>query len=494
MNRVHTVRTVASVAAALLAMNCSNEPTNPREATHGLAPFQEVRAAGKPTDRYIVLLVDSAKRVDESARRLANASGGVIRHVYEFVLHGFSVSLPPQAIDHLRADPAVRYVEQVEEGANRLNGTDPAQVNPPWGLDRIDARSGLDQRYNYWETGSGVHVYIIDAGIRTSHTEFGGRASVGFDARPQDGQNGQDCNGHGTHVAGTAGGQTYGVAKSVSLVAVRVSIMCTGGVNTDDEIAGINWVAGHRIKPAVANISIGGPANAILDQAVQSAVDSGVTIVVSAGNNDPFGVDACTTSPARAAQAITVGATTSSDAKADFSNFGSCVDIFAPGVGILSAWYTSNTATQTLSGTSQASPHVAGTAARYLQYKPTAIPSDVAAAIGSRATSGALSNIGAGSPNLLLFSWFVDASISPTSVPSCGTYTFSATASGIGTSFTYVWEWGFPTGFGNGIFWQQVATGPTYSRQVCPGGTNHLRVTATNNFGHHRQAYVNGIT
>lgn len=398
------------------------------------------------------------------------------------------MTLPAQAVDVVRANPAVRYVQQVEAGKFRLG--DVAQVNPPWGLDRIDSRAGLDARYNYWETGSGVRVYIIDTGIRTAHTQFGGRASVGFDARPADGLNGQDCHGHGTHVAGIAGGQTYGVAKSVSLVAVKINVGCLDSIDTDDLIAGVNWVGGNHIKPAVTNMSIWGPTDVALDQAVNDAINLGVTFAVIAGNAN--GASACDFSPARVAQAITVGATTSTDARAGFSNVGTCVDIFAPGENILSAWATSNTATQTLSGTSQASPHVAGTVARYLQYVPTATPSNVASAIASRATQGVLTNIGTGSPNLLLHSWFVDASVSgPTTIPACATYTWFATASGIGSSFTYVWERGVPTGFGNGIFWQQVGTGPSYSRSVCPGNENfHLRATATNEFGHHRQAYI----
>ena len=487
MRHARTVGTLSTVAAAaFLAMSCSNEPTTPSEPSSRLAPLYLATNAGRATDRYIVVLQDTVKNVSESAHRLAVKHGGVIRYVYENVLHGFSMSLPTQAIDHLRADPAVRYLEQVEEVT--LESTDPSEVNPPWGLDRIDARLGLDQRYGYWETGAGVHAYIIDSGIRTAHTEFGGRASVGFDARPQDGQNGQDCLGHGTHVAGTVGGQTYGVAKSVALVAVRVSTQCTGSVDTDAEIAGINWVAGNRITPAVANISIGGPASASVDAAVNGAIGSGVTVVVAAGNN---AADACNFSPSRVAQAITVGATNSSDARADFSNFGTCVDIFAPGVGILSAWSTSNTATKVDTGTSMASPHVAGTVARYLQYKTSATPSDVASAITSRATQGALTNIGTGSPNRLLFSWFVDASISgPPSFPTCNTYTWSASASGIGSSFTFVWERGVTT-FPGHVFWTQVGTGPSYSQSVCPGGEIFwLRATATNEFGHHRQASV----
>jgi aqualysin 1 len=482
-----TTTAIAAVAgAALLAVSCSNEPTPPSQA-RGPAPFYDVKAPGKPTDRYIVVLVDTVTNVRETARRIALAHGGVIRHIYDHVLGGFSVTLPPQAIEVLRADPAVRSIQQVEEGAGRF-GDHSWQTSAPWGLDRIDQRNlPLNAVYLYAETGSGVRIYIIDSGIRTGHAQFGGRASIGFDARPQDGLNGQDCHGHGTHVAGIAAGQTYGVAKSASLVAVKVNAGCLNSIDTDDEIAGINWVAGNHTKPAVANISIWGPANANLDQAVNDAVGLGVTFAVIAGNATD---NACNYSPARAAQAITVGATTSTDARAGFSNVGACVDIFAPGENILSAWATSNTATQTLSGTSQASPHVAGTVARYLQFVPAATPSNVASALSLRATQGVLTNIGTGSPNLLLHSNFNDASISgPSKSDPCGTHTWFAAASGVGSSFNYIWDKWLDTGFPpNGGRWWQVGSGPSYTAETCPSSIR-LRLTATDEFGFHRLAY-----
>jgi subtilisin family serine protease len=277
---------------------------------------------------------------------------------------------------------------------------DTTQTNPPWGLDRIDQRNlPLNATYNYNWTGSGVRAYIIDTGIRTSHTQFGGRASAVFDAL---GGNGQDCNGHGTHVAGTVGGSTYGVAKSSLLRAVRV-LDCNGSGSTSGVISGVDWVRQNFIAPAVANMSLGGGVSSALDTAVNNLSNAGVTIAVAAGNSN---ANACNSSPARAANAITTGATTTTDARASFSNFGTCVDIFAPGSGILSAWFSSNTATATLSGTSMASPHVAGVAALYKQAVPSASATTVRNAIVNNATTNKVTNAGTGSPNRLLYSLF----------------------------------------------------------------------------------------
>lgn len=480
---------VAVAGAALLAISCSDEPTNTRQGQR-LAPFYGVSNPARATDRYVVVFSDKTN-VRATALRLAAAHGRTIKHVFDRVLGGFSVTLPPQAVDVIRADPAVLRVSQVEAGLGAL-GDHTVQASAPWGLDRIDQRNlPLNTGYGYSETGSGVRVYIIDSGIRTAHTQCGGRASVGFDANPQDGQNGQDCLGHGTHVAGIVGGSTYGVAKSASLISVRVAAGCINDVDPDDFIAGMNWVANNHVKPAVVNASIWYPASdpqaVNMDQAATDLVNTGVAFVVIAGNNN--GLDACNYTPARVVQVITVAATNNADARAPFSNTGTCVDVFAPGEDILSAWYTSNTATQTQSGTSMAAPHVAGTVARYLQFVPTATPSNVASALSLRATQNILTNIGTGSPNLWLHSTFNDASISgPSSIDSCGTYTWLATASGVGSNFTYAWEYGFPTGFGGGVFWQQVGTGPSYTRQTCRGADwGYVRVTVTDEFGFHRR-------
>jgi aqualysin 1 len=295
----------------------------------------------------------------------------------------------------LSRDFRVSFVE--EDGVMTASAT---QTNPPWGLDRIDERDRPSSgTYTYNWTGSGVRAYIIDTGIRTAHTQFGGRASNVFDAF---GGNGQDCHGHGTHVAGTVGGSTYGVAKSALLRGVRV-LDCTGSGSTSGVIAGVDWVRQNHIAPAVANMSLGGGASSSLDTAVNNLSNAGVAIAVAAGNENQ---NACNVSPARAANAITTGSTTSSDARSSFSNFGTCVDIFAPGSGILSAWFSSNTATATLSGTSMASPHVAGVAALYKQANPSASATTIRNAIVNNASLNKITNVGTGSPNRLLYSLF----------------------------------------------------------------------------------------
>jgi subtilisin family serine protease len=303
--------------------------------------------------------------------------------------------MSPEDAERLSEDFRVKFVE--EDG---LITTDATQSNPPWGLDRIDQRNRpLNAIYTFNFTGAGVFAYVIDTGIRTAHTQFGGRAANVFDAF---GGNGQDCNGHGTHVSGTIGGSTYGVAKSVNLRGVRV-LDCNGSGSTSGVIAGVDFVRTNHSNPAVANMSLGGGASSALDTAVNNLSNSGVAIAVAAGNSN---ANACNSSPARAANAITVGSTTTTDARSSFSNFGTCLDIFAPGSGILSAWATSNTATATLSGTSMASPHVAGVAALYKQVNPSASSTTVRNAIVNGATTNVVTNAGTGSPNRLLYSLF----------------------------------------------------------------------------------------
>jgi len=327
---------------------------------------------------------------------LARQHRGKLKHVYKHALNGFSVEMSEADAEEMAQDYRVLFVE--EDG---IVSADATQSNPPWGLDRIDQRNRpLSATYTYNWTGSGVRVYVIDTGIRTSHTQFGGRASNVFDAF---GGSGQDCHGHGTHVSGTVGGSTYGVAKSALLRGVRV-LDCTGNGPTSGVIAGVDWVRQNHIAPAVANMSLGGGASSALDTAVNNLSNAGVTIAVAAGNNN--GANACNYSPARAANAITTGSTTSTDARSSFSNIGTCVDIFAPGSSILSAWYTSNTATATLSGTSMASPHVAGVAALYKQANPSASATTIRNALVNNATTNVITNVGTGSPNRLLYSLF----------------------------------------------------------------------------------------
>ncbi|MEU8526944.1 MULTISPECIES: S8 family peptidase [Streptomyces] len=325
------------------------------------------------------------------------------KHEYRSVLKGFSATMSRARAAALSADPRVAYVEQ--NATVRMSGTQP---NPTWGLDRIDQRNlPLSSSYTYDTTASNVTAYIIDTGIRTSHGEFGGRASVGTDT-VGDGQNGQDCQGHGTHVAGTVGGATYGVAKGVQLVAVRV-LGCDGSGTNAGVIAGVDWVTAHARKPAVANMSLGGGANASLDAAVKRSIASGVTYAIAAGNGLPLlglPANACNYSPARVPEAITVGATDNTDRRASFSNYGTCVDLFAPGVNITSAWKDNDAATNTISGTSMATPHTTGAAALYLAAHPTATPAQVSTAMTGSATPDKVQNPLTGSPNKLLYSRF----------------------------------------------------------------------------------------
>lgn len=326
---------------------------------------------------------------------LGLSAGADVKYVYADALLGLAAELSPAELSSLRSNAKVDYVEADQPVT--LNAT---QSGATWGLDRIDQRNlPLNGLFVYNRTGAGVRAYILDTGIRTSHSQFGGRASAGFDAIG-DGRNGQDCNGHGTHVAGTVGGSIHGVAKGVSLVAVRV-LNCSGSGSTSGVIAGVNWVRANAAKPAVANMSLGGGVSTSLDSAVSNAISSGVTFAVAAGNSN---TNACNSSPARVSSALTVGATTSTDARASYSNFGSCLDLFAPGSSITSSWHTSDSATNTISGTSMATPHVAGVAALFLQGSPAASPASVRSALIGNATSGVVSNARTGSPNLLLFS------------------------------------------------------------------------------------------
>ena len=361
------------------------------------------KSAKKIENNYVVVLDDSVigERGENSiagymAEDMARNYRGKLKHVYKHALNGFSVEMSEADAEAMAQDYRVLFVE--EDG---VVTTDATQSNPPWGLDRIDQRNRpLSGTYTYNWTGSGVRVYVIDTGILTSHTQFGGRASNVYDVN---GGNGQDCNGHGTHVSGTIGGSTYGVAKSAMLRGVKV-FQCSSTTSTSNIIAGVNWVTANRILPAVANMSVGGPASSSMDTAVNNLINSGVTVAVAAGNS--YGANACNYSPARVANAITVGSTTSTDARSSFSNIGTCLDIFAPGSSITSAWWTSTTATNTISGTSMASPHVAGVAALYKQANPSASPTTIRNAIVNNATTGVVTNAGTGSPNRLLYSLF----------------------------------------------------------------------------------------
>jgi subtilisin family serine protease len=391
-------KTVLFLTVALVClMVFASSPTRSQRQKGGVR-----KAANKIQNHYIVVLDDEVvgPKGDYSiagyiADDVAANYHGKVKNVFKHALNGFAIEMTEEEAEALSQDYRVQFVE--EDG---IVTADVTQNNPPWGLDRIDQRDRpLSGTYTYNFTGSGVRAYIIDTGIRTSHTQFGGRASNVFDAF---GGNGADCNGHGTHVAGTVGGSTYGVAKSALLRGVRV-LDCNGSGSTSGVISGVDWVRNNHIAPAVANMSLGGGVSSALDTAVNNLSNAGVAIAVAAGNSN---ANACNTSPARAANAITTGSTTTTDARSSFSNFGTCVDIFAPGSGILSAWFSSNTATATLSGTSMASPHVAGVAALYKQANPGASSTAIRNAIVNGSTTNRITNVGTGSPNRLLYSLF----------------------------------------------------------------------------------------
>lgn len=341
-------------------------------------------------------LQETAAEAEALAPELSRLEGAATTYRYDAVFNGFAAPLSARAVEALRRNPNVDYIE-----VDSIVTIDTTQTGATWGIDRIDQRAlPLSTTYTYNNTGAGVTAYIIDTGILTTHTQFGGRATSGYDA--VDGAlPATDCNGHGTHVAGTVGGSTYGVAKGVSLVAVRV-LDCAGSGTTSGVIAGVNWVTSNHTgtNPAVANMSLGGSASTSLDTAVANSIADGVTYAIAAGNNNKR---ACNYSPARVPTAITVGATTNTDARASYSNYGTCLDLFAPGSSITSAWYTSTTATNTISGTSMATPHVAGVAALYLQSNPSAPAATVASALVANATSGVVTSAGTGSPNKLLY-------------------------------------------------------------------------------------------
>jgi subtilisin family serine protease len=342
----------------------------------------EFRTTAKPIDgQYIVVLKPQAAslagessradRVPVAAKAIAGQHRASLVRSYDRVLRGFVVKADGKALAALLSDPRVAYVEQ--DGIATLSTI---QTGATWGLDRVDRRLlPLDTWYTYDTTGIGVHAYVIDSGLNVTHSEFTGRVGVGADFV---GGGVNDCNGHGTHVAGTIGGTTYGIAKAVTIHPVRV-FPCAGGSPWSTILAGMNWVASNHIAPAVVNMSLGGGINTSVDTAVANLHNiNGITVVVAAGNSN---ADACNFSPARAPLAITVGSIDSTDTRSGFSNYGTCLDWFAPGGNIRSAWIGSNTATNTISGTSMAAPHVAGVAARYLQTYPTATPAAVRAAL-----------------------------------------------------------------------------------------------------------------
>lgn len=409
----------SGIGTLLLLGACRDLATPERTAT-GHARFSATDSLGSDSlvppehriipGQYIVVFNAAVQDAAGLAQALVAAHGGELHRTYSSAIHGFAASLPEAAVDALAHNP---NVESIEPDAV-VEPEDEETPVPSWGLDRIDqAKTRLDSKYDYASAaGNGVNVYIIDTGIRTTHRDFGGRAVEAF-TTVDDSLGATDCLGHGTHVAGTAGGTAYGVAKRVRLYSVRV-IPCSGSAPMSDLIAALDWVATNRVLPAVVNISLTGEYSDAANQAVAAVVATGATVVVAAGND--WG-DACTVSPASAKSALTVGASNASDMRASFSNSGPCVDLFAPGVNIASDYFGADTAMLIMTGTSMASPHVAGAAALYLSLNPTATPDQVANALLAGATRGILTNLDGTSPNLLLYTGAISAVTAPSPTP-----------------------------------------------------------------------------
>lgn len=419
-------------AAALLFAACSEGPEGPVASNEQSGPEVNTlhKADGAPdiTDRYIVVFKDDVGNPRSMAAEMTRGKGITTHFTYQHAIKGFAATIPEQALEGIRRNPNVAYIEP--DGLVYKTAT---QNNPPsWGLDRIDQRDlPMDSKYVYQNEGQGVNIYIIDTGIKFNHQEYNGRAFSGYDFVDND-NDASDCDGHGTHVAGTAAGTNVGVAKKATLYAVRV-LDCNGSGTYSGVIAGIDWVTQNHVKPAVANMSLGGGYSSSVNTAVNNSVAAGVVYAVSAGNSNS---SACNYSPASAADAITVGATESNDKRASYSNYGSCVDIFAPGSGIYSS--TINGGYASWNGTSMASPHVAGVAALYLASNTSATPANVTNAILNGASANKLTgNLRPGSPNLLLYSLIAGAvSTNPPADPSNLTATAAASAPEITLSWS----------------------------------------------------------
>ena len=476
---------VFSVVSMLASAGC-HDATAPASLTRpgsrlsstGVGPDSSPAVHRAIPGDYIVVFTQDVQDAPGLARQLVSEHSGALHFTYTTALNGFAAHLSDRAVEALRSNPHVERVDTdfvvTSTGTSTSTSTETA---PSWGLDRVDQRGlPLNSEYMYSGAGAGVNVYILDSGIRTTHSEFGGRASGAFTVI-DDGNGTNDCFGHGTHVAGTVGGARYGVAKAVNLYAVRV-LDCTGNGTWSGIIAGLDWVAKNHVSPAVANMSLGADFVQAANDAVANTVASGVTVVVSAGNNT---ADACNYSPASAPTALTVGAANWNDYQSAFSNYGPCLDLYAPGESITSSWYSTDSATAMLSGTSMAAPHVTGAVALYLGANPSATPATVSAALVGAATSGALTKLGHQSPNLLLYTASLTGTTTPTASQPIASFTVScqkANCSVDGSAshddtgiVSYTWS------FGDGM--SATTTSPLTSHAYAAKGNFSVTVTLT---------------
>jgi subtilisin family serine protease len=463
-------RRAGAFVLILAAAACGELPTNVTQP--GSPAFSQ--SQDFLPDRYIVEFALTVADPGAVAQALTSAAGGTLHFVYRAALLGFAATIPAPAVEGIRRNPLVLSVVPDGIATTQASGS---QSGATWGIDRIDQRNlPRDNTYNWNTSGQGVDAYVIDTGIRITHTDFSGRASIGADY-VGDGQNGNDCHGHGTHVAGTIGGETWGVAKDVNLFAVRV-LGCGGSGSWAGVIAGVDWVTANHSGPSVANMSLGGGANSLVDQAVRNSIAAGVVYSIAAGNAN---ADACNSTPARTLEAITVGATTSTDARSSFSNWGPCVDFFAPGSSITSAWNTSDIATNTISGTSMAAPHTAGVAALYLEANPNASAQSVRDALFNATTKDIVTNALSANDHLLYS--LVTGAPPPGNDPPTANFTFSCneltcnftdtSTDGDGTIATRSWN------FGDGN--SSTATNPTHT--YGSAGTRTVTLTVTDNDG-----------